>query len=601
MAHLKTKQEPLDGIDLRKVPPSKARSLFREGKYFRKGTAGMCSGHLQANLVMLPSDYSQSFAQFCSANCGPLPVLFSSKPGQFDAPPLTTTNPSDIRTDLAAYAVIENGERARIVKSLEEFEEQIKDFASFYLGCSFSFDKKLLSAGVPLRNLDENGLGNTSMYTTNIWCKPVGKFNCRQVVSMRAIPAELVQTAYAVTHVMKSVHGAPIHIGNPAVIGIADIGKVDYGVPTNFESNDRLLFWCCGATGVEAVKSIKNPPLASAASLAAEELLTKLEVLASDDPGKRNIAKLFEPGELMKSALCLSHSRSVAIVTGYPAFYNEAIPFETDGPPGALALGVVLQSLGIHVTLILDPMAGFDKAMESILEKLISEGVIKKPFSLEVYPRPGHSASDLKSALDFLTEDGDITRPRFDHLVAIERPGMAADGHYYTMGAKDISHLVTNTDILFDAARNIPTTFTTAVGDGGNELGMGKFYERVRRHVMNGEIIASKVPADFVITCGVSNWGGYALCFALYALRSDVIHDRHRRRGLGFPLTREEKEKMRESLPSQKQEEAVMRVLLDHKFFDMTGKVCMSVDGLDFYDIHLPKLKDMMECMALCY
>lgn len=90
--------------------------------------------------------------------------------------------------------------------------------------------------------------------------------------------------------------------------------------------------------------------------------------------GKRNIAKLFEPGELMKSALCLSHSRSVAIVTGYPAFYNEAIPFETDGPPGALALGVVLQSLGIHVTLILDPMAGFDKAMESILEKLISEG-----------------------------------------------------------------------------------------------------------------------------------------------------------------------------------------------------------------------------------
>lgn len=80
----------------------------------------------------------------------------------------------------------------------------------------------------------------------------------------------------------------------------------------------------------------------------------------------------------MKSALCLSHARSVAIVTGYPAFFEKEVPFETDGPPGAIALAIFLESLGINVTMILDTLAGFDKAMESIIQKLKAEGKHKR-------------------------------------------------------------------------------------------------------------------------------------------------------------------------------------------------------------------------------
>lgn len=93
-------------------------------------------------------------------------------------------------------------------------------------------------------------------------------------------------------------------------------------------------------------------------------------------------------------------------------------------------------------------------------------GIIKIPFNLEVYPPKGHSGPpDLLSALDYLTDGGDINKPRFDHLLAIERPGMAADGNYYTMRARKITHLVTNTDVLFEAAKKIPTIFTTGESD----------------------------------------------------------------------------------------------------------------------------------------
>lgn len=94
---------------------------------------------------------------------------------------------------------------------------------------------------------------------------------------------------------------------------------------------------------------------------------------------------------------------------------------------------------------------------------------------------------------------------------------------------------------------------SSGIGDGGNELGMGKVHDKIKQNIPNGETIASKESADFIITCGVSNWGGYGLCFALFALRSDPIHDRFRRRGIGFPLTEKERENLRASLPAKYQ------------------------------------------------
>ncbi|KAJ8045746.1 D-glutamate cyclase, mitochondrial [Holothuria leucospilota] len=623
-------------MDLTKASPETLRAILRKGKLKGLTTAGICQGHVQANLVMLPKEFSEDFENFCLANWGPLPLLFASKAGQFDAPPLRGKEPSDIRTDLPAYNVFKNGEFSRTVYDLLEFGDSMNHFCFFYLGCSFSFDQALLTAGVPLRNITQHG--NVSMYRTNIRCQKVGKFDCQQIVSLRFIPEDKVQLAYEVTHPCKDTHGAPVHIGNPAVIGIKDVKKPDYGPEIIPEPGDVPVFWSCGVTGLEAVKSINapltfthcpgsmfitdnlsqkecvksaslvdqprviwlshDPPLASALSQTAEAVIRRLEVIGSDDPGKRNISQLVVPGDLLKSALSLSHASSVALVTGFPAFCDQEVPFETDGPPGAIALALFLQQIGKEVTFIVDPLAGFDKAMESVLDKLVAKGVVKKPFPVLMYPKEGCSPTNRSAALSFLTVNGDIHCPRFDHIVAIERAGRAADGNYYTCKAKNVSHLVTDLDVLFEVAQQIPLTFTTGIGDGGNELGMGKVHDIIKQHIPMGEKIASSVAANFLVTCGVSNWGGYALCMALYTLWTDPVHDRYHRRAVGFPQTDKEKTRLRSSLPQEKQEEVILKTMVKHDFKDVSGQACMAVDGMDFYKVHVPKLEEMMQ--AVC-
>ena len=76
---------------------------------------------------------------------------------------------------------------------------------------------------------------------------------------------------------------------------------------------------------------------------------------------------------------------------------------------------------------------------------------------------------------------------------------------------------------------------TSSIGDGGNELGMGKVMENVVKFVKNGECIACNVSSDYLITAGVSNWGGYALAVALYLLSTCPIHLRYVHRGLTKP------------------------------------------------------------------
>lgn len=106
-----------------------------------------------------------------------------------------------------------------------------------------------------------------------------------------------------------------------------------------------------------------------------------------------------------------------------------------------------------------------------------------------------------------------IKKWKFDHLIAIERCGPARDGHFYSMRGRDLSHMCGLTEKLFSKG-----ILRTAVGDGGNELGMGNVEELVKKHIPNGEKIACCVPSDNLIICGVSNWGGYALSAALFLL-----------------------------------------------------------------------------------
>ena len=131
----------------------------------------------------------------------------------------------------------------------------MNDYVSFYIGCSFSFEEALTAAGIQLQNVIQNR--NVSMFKTNIPCVPVGPFTSPMVVSMRPIPKDLVEKTVVITAAYDAVHGAPIHIGDPSVIGIEDINKEDFGEPSDI--GDLIpVFWACGVTSSLAVRSASN-------------------------------------------------------------------------------------------------------------------------------------------------------------------------------------------------------------------------------------------------------------------------------------------------------------------------------------------------------
>ena len=155
------------------------------------------------------------------------------------------------RTDLQLYCISKDG-NIDTIKSSRLSDYSLDDYVSFYLGCSFSFEEAMIKAGIPLQNVSEKR--NVSMFITNIHCKPVGPFSCPMVVSMRPIPRGLVEKAVIVTAAYDEVHGAPIHVGDPSVIGIDDINNTDFGDPSDID--DLIpMFWACGVTSSLAVRS----------------------------------------------------------------------------------------------------------------------------------------------------------------------------------------------------------------------------------------------------------------------------------------------------------------------------------------------------------
>ncbi|KAI1895867.1 hypothetical protein AGOR_G00111180 [Albula goreensis] len=318
----------------------------------------------------------------------------------------------------------------------------------------------------------------------------------------------------------------------------------------------------------------------SLVSKATAQRIRTLEKIIGEDPGERGIKALFIQDELLKSSLSLSHASSVLITTGFPTHFKHDPPEENDGPPGAIAMAATLQALGKEVAIVTD-----HRALEMnirIMKDAVEKGVIKT-----AVPVLSFQDSGPDSARHFLLHDGDPKRPRFDHLVAIERSGRAADGNYYNMRRVNIKHLVDPIDNLFTTAAEIPGINTTGIGDGGNELGMGKVKEAVSAYMPNGKFIACDVAADFAITAGVSNWGGYAVACALYLLNLCPIHERYLRCGLGFPPTPQQLSDWAASLPTVAKEENLLAILMHYGIRSgKTGNLAMEVDGLAFDPTH---------------
>jgi uncharacterized protein YcsI (UPF0317 family) len=197
---------------------------------------------VQANLAILPRDLAFDFLLFCQRNPKPCPLLEVVDAGQVE--PVLTTPGGDIRRDVPGYRIYENGEFTAEVDSLVPHWRD--DLVSFLLGCSFSFETAMIDAGIPLRH-QEMGT-NVSMYITNIATNPAGQFSGPMVVSMRPIKRDQIVRAVQVTSRFPATHGAPVHIGDPAAIGIKDIAAPDFGDAVKIYPGEEPVFWACGVT-----------------------------------------------------------------------------------------------------------------------------------------------------------------------------------------------------------------------------------------------------------------------------------------------------------------------------------------------------------------
>lgn len=231
--------------------PAQVRAAIRRGE-IDFPTAGMCAGYAQANLVILPPEYATDFEEYTRLNPFPCPVLEIVK-----GSPITHAmgEGASIVTDIPRYRVYENGV---FTKELTDASAYWKEgYVGFLIGCSFSFEEALLAAGIPVRHIEQGC--NVPMFKTSIATKKAGPFEGPMVCSMRPMTPEQARRAYEITAAMPNVHGAPVQIGHPEAIGVADVMKPDYGDPVEIREGEIPVFWPCGVTPQAAVENAKPP------------------------------------------------------------------------------------------------------------------------------------------------------------------------------------------------------------------------------------------------------------------------------------------------------------------------------------------------------
>ncbi|KAI6647926.1 hypothetical protein LOD99_8387 [Oopsacas minuta] len=574
---------------LSKYSSKQGRELIRTGKHTTT-TAGFCYNNIQTNIVLLEKSNADKFKLFCQLNPVPCPVHYISSPNEFTATPLATN--SDVRYDVGKYRVIENGIHTNTVTSLQEFP--LIDYVTFYIGCSYTFEHALLNAGIPQRHIEQHR--NVAMYTTNIPCVPIPPFDCNMIVSMRYIPFVMLKLTHDLCGTFPLSHGAPIWVGNPNKIGIAKLDHNEIGEYSTPSEGDVPVFWGCGVTTQNAIMSAKidrvfshypghmfisdiqtepkpiapsemvvfnNPPNVAVSFVSSQtaDVINKLQVLISNDLNNRGMTNLVVEGDLLKSCLYLSHSDTVAIISEFPCHFEFEVPYETDGIPGVFAVAKVLSSLGKKVTLLYSR-----KLMGDILSKCLAQ------FE---WSEKGIELKSLASMASSISNDNP-----YDCLLTIEHSGPAKDGKYYTMKGVDITQycgeLVTeiNGKMLFKKA--------ISVGDGGNEWGMGKVSENVTKYVDKGDLIGNTNVADFLVSAGVSNWGGYAIAAGILAARNCIIHRRYVMNGVRYQICTHKSQ----DLFSKTEQRKLLSVMCELGIRDgMSKELGLRVDGLDI-DVH---------------
>ena len=222
--------------------------MFRAGQYTGY-TSSFCEGYTQANLCILPEKYALDFTNYCLRNSKACPLLAISAVGDPYLPMLGED--LDIRTDVPIYRVYRDGE---VVDEPTDIKHLWRDdLVAFVWGCGFSFEYALIEAGVSLRDIARGD--NVCLYETNLDTVPSGAFAGKLIVTMRPLVAADAIRAIQITSRFPGVHGAPIHLGLPELIGISDLEKPLFGNQSPQLRKDEIpVFWACGVTARLAIQ-----------------------------------------------------------------------------------------------------------------------------------------------------------------------------------------------------------------------------------------------------------------------------------------------------------------------------------------------------------
>jgi len=226
---------------MRSTQGASVRAEIRCGRWSGH-TSGLAPDLVQGNVVILPAQAANDFLRYCQRNPKPCPLLAVSEPGEFSLAALGSD--IDIRSDVPQYRVWRQGQLESEPTDIVDLWRD--DLVTFVIGCSFSFEQALLDDGIALRHVSEGK--NVAMYRTSIDTVPAGDFSGPLVVSMRPLRAADAIRAVQITSRFPNVHGAPVHLGDPALIGIERLAAPDYGDQVAVYADELPVFWACGVT-----------------------------------------------------------------------------------------------------------------------------------------------------------------------------------------------------------------------------------------------------------------------------------------------------------------------------------------------------------------
>jgi uncharacterized protein YcsI (UPF0317 family) len=217
------------------------RTRIRAGEHVGP-TSGLAPGFAQANLAVLPAELALDFLRFSIRNPKACPLLEVTDTGS--PQPAALAPGADLRTDLPRYRVFRDGTLVDEPTDVAQYWRD--DLVAFLFGCSFTFEWALAAAGIPLAH--QNQGVNVPMYVTDRDCIGAGRFGGPLVVSMRPFAPAEVSSAAEVSARFPAMHGGPVHVGDPGVLGISDLNAPDFGDPVRLGAGEIPVFWACGVT-----------------------------------------------------------------------------------------------------------------------------------------------------------------------------------------------------------------------------------------------------------------------------------------------------------------------------------------------------------------